>query len=48
MSESLYPYYEDELIFIRQLAQEFARQYPAAPAGCCSSRTAAPTRTSSG
>jgi type VI secretion system protein ImpG len=30
MSESLYPYYERELIFIRQLAQDFARQYPAA------------------
>src|SRR5271167_3532043 len=30
MSEALYPYYERELVFIRQLAQEFARQYPAA------------------
>ncbi len=30
MSESLYPYYERELVFIRQLAQEFARQFPAA------------------
>jgi type VI secretion system protein ImpG len=30
MSEALYPYYERELIFIRQLAQDFARQYPAA------------------
>ena len=30
MSETLYPYYERELTFIRQLAQEFARQYPAA------------------
>ncbi len=30
MSESLFPYYERELLFIRQLAQEFARQYPAA------------------
>jgi type VI secretion system protein ImpG len=30
MSEVLYPYYERELLFIRQLAQEFARQYPAA------------------
>ena len=30
MSEALYPYYERELLFIRQLAQEFARQYPAA------------------
>ena len=30
MSESLYPYYERELHFIRQLAQEFARHYPAA------------------
>lgn len=30
MSESLYPYYERELLFIRQLAQEFAKQYPAA------------------
>ncbi len=30
MSEVLYPYYERELQFIRQLAQEFAKQYPAA------------------
>src|SRR5947208_1819784 len=30
MSEALYPYYERELIFIRQLSQEFARRYPAA------------------
>src|SRR5436305_12068051 len=30
MSEELYPYYERELTFIRQLAQEFARQFPAA------------------
>jgi type VI secretion system protein ImpG len=30
MSETLYPYYERELLFIRQMAQEFARQYPAA------------------
>jgi type VI secretion system protein ImpG len=30
MSESIYRYYERELIFIRQLAQEFARQYPGA------------------
>jgi type VI secretion system protein ImpG len=30
MSETLYPYYERELHFIRQLAQEFARRYPAA------------------
>ncbi len=30
MSETLFPYYERELYFIRQLAQEFARQYPAA------------------
>jgi type VI secretion system protein ImpG len=30
MSDTLYRYYERELIFIRQLAQEFARQYPAA------------------
>src|SRR5262245_1082479 len=29
MSESLLPYYERELEFIRRLAQEFARQYPA-------------------
>jgi type VI secretion system protein ImpG len=32
MSESLYPFYQDELFFIRKLAQEFARQYPAAAA----------------
>ena len=30
MSESLYRHYERELTFIRQMAQEFARQYPAA------------------
>lgn len=30
MSETLYRYYERELLFIRQMAQEFARQYPAA------------------
>src|SRR5438128_2236359 len=30
MSEALYPYYERELLFIRQLAQEFAKQYPGA------------------
>jgi type VI secretion system protein ImpG len=30
MSESLYRHYERELTFIRHMAQEFARQYPAA------------------
>ena len=30
MHESLYPYYERELLFIRQLGREFAQQYPAA------------------
>src|SRR5437870_13144363 len=30
MSEALYPYYERELLFIRQTAQEFAKQYPGA------------------
>jgi type VI secretion system protein ImpG len=30
MSETLYTYYERELLFIRQMAQEFAKQYPAA------------------
>jgi type VI secretion system protein ImpG len=30
MSESIYRYYERELLFIRQMSQEFARQYPAA------------------
>lgn len=30
MSAALYPYYERELRFIRQMAQDFARQYPAA------------------
>lgn len=30
MSRDLYPYYERELLAIRQLAGEFARQYPAA------------------
>src|SRR5579864_2773881 len=30
MSEALYPYYERELLFIRQLGQEFAKQYPGA------------------
>jgi type VI secretion system protein ImpG len=30
MSETLFPYYERELLFIRQLGQEFAKRYPAA------------------
>src|SRR5262245_5995173 len=30
MTQSLFPYYERELIFIRQFAQEFAERYPAA------------------
>jgi type VI secretion system protein ImpG len=30
MSRDLYPYYERELLAVRQLAQEFARLYPAA------------------
>jgi type VI secretion system protein ImpG len=30
MSESLYRYYEHELVFFRQLAPEFAKQYPGA------------------
>ncbi len=30
MADTLYPYYERELIFIRQFAQDFAKQYPAA------------------
>src|SRR5262249_54427249 len=30
MSETLYPYYERELLFIRQMAQQFGQQYPAA------------------
>src|SRR5437660_11354842 len=30
MSQALYPYYERELLFIRQFAQDFARTYPAA------------------
>ncbi|MDZ4783220.1 MAG: type VI secretion system baseplate subunit TssF [Planctomycetia bacterium] len=30
MSESLYGYYERELVFIRQFAQDFAARYPAA------------------
>ena len=33
MSEPLYPYYERELLFLRQSAQEFARKYPAAAGG---------------
>jgi type VI secretion system protein ImpG len=32
MIDALFPYYERELIFIRQFAQDFARQYPAAAA----------------
>jgi type VI secretion system protein ImpG len=28
MNESLFPYYERELLFMRRLAQEFAHQYP--------------------
>src|SRR5262249_42442001 len=30
MIDSLFPYYQRELIFIRQFAQDFAKQYPAA------------------
>src|SRR5262245_39514839 len=30
MSEPLFPYYERELVFLRQLTQEFAKRYPAA------------------
>ena len=30
MTQSLFPYYERELTFIRQFAQEFAERYPAA------------------
>src|SRR5271167_995258 len=30
MSDDLFPYYERELQFIRQLSQEFAREYPGA------------------
>src|SRR5215468_2735117 len=30
MSDTIYRYYERELLFIRQMAQEFARLYPAA------------------
>lgn len=32
MIDTLFPYYERELIFIRQFAQDFAKQYPAAAA----------------
>src|SRR5260370_19775810 len=32
MIDALFPYYERELIFIRQFAQDFAKQYPAAAA----------------
>ena len=32
MSQALYPFYQDELFFIRKMAQDFARQYPAAAA----------------
>lgn len=30
MSDALFPYYEGELLFIREMAKDFARQYPAA------------------
>jgi type VI secretion system protein ImpG len=30
MSDVLFPYYEGELLFIREMAKEFAKQYPAA------------------
>src|SRR5262249_15083331 len=30
MSEALFPYYQNELVFIRQLAQEFSKLYPEA------------------
>ena len=32
MSDTLFPYYEAELVFIRKLATEFAKKYPAAAA----------------
>src|SRR5881397_3369881 len=32
MTDTLFPYYERELVFIRQFAQDFAKQYPAAAA----------------
>ncbi len=32
MSETLYRYYQRELVFIRQMAQEFAKQFPGAAA----------------
>src|SRR5262245_8500494 len=32
MSEELYPYYQDELHFIRRLANELAQKYPVAAA----------------
>src|SRR5262245_50222178 len=32
MSDTLFPYYERELIFIRQFVQDFAKYYPAAAA----------------
>ena len=32
MSDTLYSFYQDELFFIRKMAQDFARQYPAAAA----------------
>src|ERR1051326_744477 len=30
MSSALFPYYEGDLVFVREMAKEFARQYPAA------------------
>jgi type VI secretion system protein ImpG len=30
MSDAIFPYYERELLFFRQMSQEFARQYPGA------------------
>ena len=32
MNETLFPYYERELLFIRQLVQEFSRNHPQAAA----------------
>lgn len=47
MSDELFPYYERELLFIRQLSQEFAREYPAAAGRLLLEPNRMPTRMSS-
>lgn len=48
MSDVLYRYYEEELRFIRELAKEFAKQYPATATRLMLEQDRMPTRTWNG